>query len=62
MPDPLDVYPGVFKGTHLEKKWKDFFIPIPNVRDGDGRLIMPYEYRSKLTDKSIVMLNVYLKL
>lgn len=62
MPDPLELYPGIFKGTHLEETWKDFFISIPNVRDGDGQLIMPYEYRSKLKDKSIVMLNIQLKL
>ena len=37
-------------------------IPFPNIRDGDGRLIMPNEYKSRLEDGSIVIVNASLRL
>jgi hypothetical protein len=46
----------------LEDKWKETYISVPNIRDGDGRLILPNEYCSKLEDKSIVSVNVQLKM
>jgi hypothetical protein len=60
--DPSQFYPCIFKGTYLEEKWRDVFISIPNICDGEGWLILPYEYRSKIKDRSIVMVNVQLKL
>jgi hypothetical protein len=62
MPDPLQLYPHIFKNTPFEQNWKESLISIPNIRDGNGHLISPYEYRSKLMDKSIVNINVQLKL
>ena len=35
---------------------------IPNIRKGDGHLILPPDYRSELEDKAVVMLNVHLNL
>ena len=61
MPDPAQIYPDIFHRTSLEKTWRNSFFTVPNVRDGDGRVVMPYEYRSQLKDGSVVMLNVYLK-
>jgi hypothetical protein len=62
MPDPSHLYPTVFKKTYLNTTWEDHFINLPNIRNNDGQLIMLHEYRSKLKDGSVVMVNVYLKL
>lgn len=45
-----------------ETSYLDVLVSVPNVRDGDGRLIMPHEYQSKLKDRSVVMVNAFLKL
>ena len=50
---------GIFSSNEI---CKDFFVIVPNVRDGDGCLIMPDDYGSKLENGSIVMVNVHLKL
>ena len=62
MHDPYDIYPNIFKNTHLENSWRNMLVNIPDVRDEDGKLIMPHEYRSKMKDGTIVMVNGYLKL
>ena len=49
----------------------DFFHPedegpsvnrLPDVRHTDGRLLLPNEYRSKLQNNSIVMVDVHFEL
>ena len=40
----------------------DHVLIVPNVRDSDGFLIMPDEYRERLQHNSIVLLNVYFKM
>jgi hypothetical protein len=62
MPDPGDVYPYIFNTTEFRETWKDLLVNVPNVRDGDGRLILPHEYRSKLEDETVVVVNSYLTL
>jgi len=37
---------------------RGYFPFIPNIRDGNGRLIMPHEYEDKLEDQTVVMVNV----
>ena len=32
---------------------------VPNIRDGDGHLIMPRRYENELKDGGLVMINVY---
>ena len=58
MPDPEDIYSCAIGPADTSKS----FVSIPNVRDGDGDLIKPNEYQSKLVDGSIVMINCYMKL
>ena len=41
---------------------EDCFITIPNIRDADGQIIMPNEYDTRLSDGSIVIVNVYPRL
>ena len=60
--DPREIYPTVFKNTPFEDSWGNIILNLPNIRDGNGRLVMPHEYRSTLKNDSIVMVNVYLKL
>src|SRR5882762_5108978 len=62
MHDPRQIYSDIFKGTSLEGTWRDSVINVPNIRDGDGRLIMPHEYRKKLKDGFFVMVNTYMKM
>ena len=62
MSDPQEIYPHIFKMTQFEDSWENIILNVPNVQDGDGRLIMPHEYRSTLKNESIVMVNVSLKL
>jgi hypothetical protein len=62
MPDLAHIYSTIFFGTSMESTWRESFFTVPNIRDGDGRLVLPYEYRSRLKDGSVVMVNVYLKL
>lgn len=35
---------------------------IPNIRDADGSLLQPSEYRSKIQNKTIVIVNVHFKM
>jgi hypothetical protein len=35
---------------------------IPNIRNGDGQLILPVHYETELKDNSIVMINVHINL
>ena len=46
----------------FERTYLDVLVSTPNIRDGKGRLIMPHEYRLKLKDRSVVMVNAFLKL
>lgn len=62
MPDPNQIYASMFQNTDLRTTLTNSFLIVPNIRDGDGQLIMPYNYRSKLTSESIVIVNAYLKL
>jgi hypothetical protein len=41
---------------------RGYFPFIPNIRDGNGHLIMPHEYEDKLEDGTIVMINVELRM
>lgn len=58
MPDPEGIYSAALGAADVSNS----SINVPNVRDGNGALIMPHEYEQKLETGSIVMVNVYLKL
>ena len=58
MPDPHDIYSAALGASDTSQS----FVHIPNVRDGDGDIILPQDYKLKLKDNTIVMVNVYLKL
>jgi len=58
MPDPDSIYSSTLGVADISKS----FIDVPNVRDGNGKLITPDEYERKLENGSVVMVNVYLKL
>ena len=58
MPDPEDVYSCTLGASDTSQST----VHIPNIRDGDGNIILPQDYESKLQDQSIVIVNVYLKL
>ena len=62
MHDPYQVYPNIFKESPLEKTWRNSPVNVPNIQDGNDQIIFPHEYRSKLKDNIVVMVNVYLKL
>lgn len=51
-----------FRFTNSIQHAHNMSIPFPNIRDGDGRLIMPNEYKSRLEDGSIVIVNASLRL
>ena len=55
MPDPENLFTAI-------EECKELFIVVPNIRDGDGCIIMPDEYGKRLQNGSIVMVNVHLKL
>jgi hypothetical protein len=57
MPDPDGIYSSTLGVADISKS----FIDMPNVRDGNGKLITPDDER-KLEDGCMVMVNVYLKL
>ena len=57
MPDPDGIYSSTLGVADISKS----FIDMPNVRDGNGKLITPDDER-KLEDGCVVMVNVYLKL
>ena len=58
MPDPHDIYSAALGASDTSQS----FVHIPNVRDGDGNIILPQDYKLKLKDNAIVMVNVFLKL
>ena len=35
---------------------------IPNIRNGEGQLILPVHYDTELEDNSIVMINIHIDL
>ena len=57
MPDPEGIYSSLLS-AHTNKCLLD----IPNVRDGNGKLINPMEYRENLKPGAVVMVNVYMKM
>jgi hypothetical protein len=58
IPDPKDVYAMTLGAPDVTNS----YIYISNIRNGDGNLITPDQYETKLEDGSIVMVNVSLKL
>jgi hypothetical protein len=62
MPDPRQLYPTIFQKNYLKRTWEDHLVNAPNIRNNDGQLIMPHEYRTNLKNGDVVMMTVYLKL
>ena len=58
LPDPEGIYSVALGAADISNS----SINVPNMRDGNGALIMPDEYEQKLDMGSIIMVNVYLKL
>jgi hypothetical protein len=58
MPDPEEIFSSILGAADTSQS----YVNIPNIRDSDGNIILPYDYEKKLHDGSIVMVNVYLKL
>jgi hypothetical protein len=58
MPDPEDIYSSTLGSIDTSNST----VEIPNIRNGDGNLIPPDEYKLRIEDGSIVMVNVSLKL
>lgn len=58
MPDPFEIYDLAFGASDTSQS----FVYVPDIRDGDGELIPPQLYETKLHDQSIVIINVFLKL
>jgi hypothetical protein len=58
MADPDDIYSSTLGTVDTSNST----VEIPNVRNGDGNLITPDEYKLRIEDGSIVMVNVSLKL
>jgi hypothetical protein len=58
IPDPKDVYAMTLGAADVTNS----YIYISNIRNSDGNLITPDQYKTKLEDGSIVMVNVSLKL
>jgi hypothetical protein len=57
MPDPEGIYSSLL-GAHANTCLLD----IPNVRDGNGKLISPSEYEENLEPGAVVMVSVYMKM
>jgi hypothetical protein len=57
MPDPEDIYSSLL-GAHTNTCLLD----IPNVRDGNGKLISPSEYEENPKPGTVVMVNMYMKM
>lgn len=58
-----DVTIGWKENSNLVESFSfDKSFPFPNVRDEEGDLIPPKEYKERLHDKSVVIVNVSLKL
>lgn len=58
LPDPDGVYSSVVGKADFSKT----YLEAPNIRDGNGVLITPAEYQSKLVNGAIVMVRAYMKL
>jgi hypothetical protein len=58
MPDPEDIYSTTSEATNISNS----YVYIPNIHNGNGNLITPDQYETKMEDGSIVMVNVFLKL
>ena len=58
MPDPDSIYSSLLGTGSMSK----CIVDIPNVRDGNGAIIKPTEYDTKLQSGTIVMVNVYMKM
>ena len=58
MPNPDNIYSLTLGTIDVSKS----SIHIPNICDGNEKIITPDQYDKKLEDSSIVMLNVHLKL
>lgn len=57
-PDPENVYDTTLGAADVSNS----YVYIPNIRNGEGDVITPDEYDTKLHDGTIVMVNVSLKL
>lgn len=57
-PDPEELYSSILGAADVSNS----VVHIPNIRDGNGNLITPDQYETKIQHNSIVMVNVYLKL
>jgi len=58
LPDPLGHYAAVISEYGLQ----ECTVIAPNIRNGQGDLIEPHEYRTKLKTGDVVMLECQLKL
>ena len=54
LPDPGHLYSSLLGSACIE----DCMINCPNIRDGDGHLILPGKYTNALKDGTIVLVNV----
>lgn len=54
LPDPRHLYASLFAGASVD----DCMMNCPNIRDGDGRLVLPGEYTKYLKDGTVVLANV----
>jgi hypothetical protein len=58
LPDPLGCYAALTSQLNLHETK----VIAPNVRDGNGKLILPEEYGTKLHTGDVVIVEAYLKL
>ena len=58
MPDPEEIYSCALGAADVSKS----SVHIPNIRDGEGKIITPDQYDKTLKDGSIVLVNVYFKM
>ena len=45
-----------------DENFYEYFLVVPYIRDGDGFLITPEDYKLKLQNISIVMVKVHFKM
>ena len=45
-----------------DENFYEYFLVVPNIRDGDGFLIAPEDYKLKSQNISIVMVKVHFKM
>jgi hypothetical protein len=58
LPDPEGLYSSVVGSADFSRTYVD----VPNIRDGNGVLITPAEYQTKLETGMVVMVTGHLKL